>query len=65
MIEIYKEQIRDLLNVSKTDLKIKEAPRKGIYIENMTEVCVVCEDELFEVLEMGDRVRTVGMTKIN
>jgi hypothetical protein len=65
MVEIYKETIRDLLNIDKTDLKIKEAPRKGIYIENLTEVCVVNEDELFQVLEMGDRVRTVGMTKVN
>ena len=41
MIEIYKETIRDLLNIEKTDLKIKENSRRGIYIDNLTEVCVV------------------------
>jgi hypothetical protein len=33
MLEIYKEIINDLLMPEKLDLKIKESPIKGIYVE--------------------------------
>lgn len=36
MCEIYKEKIRDLLNVKKTDLKIHEQVGKGIYVDDLT-----------------------------
>ena len=36
MCEIYKEKIRDLLNIKKTDLKIHEYVGKGIYVEGLT-----------------------------
>jgi hypothetical protein len=36
MCEIYKEKIRDLLNVKKADLKIHEQIGKGIYVEGLT-----------------------------
>ena len=37
MIEIYMEKIRDLLEPSKTDLKIREDKKRGIYIEDIME----------------------------
>lgn len=45
MIEIYMEQIRDLLT-RETGIKyvIHEDPKRGLYIENLTEKCV--SDEL-------------------
>jgi kinesin family protein 5 len=36
MLEIYKENLFDLLSLNKSDLKIKEAPNKGIYVEGLT-----------------------------
>jgi hypothetical protein len=36
MLEIYKETLFDLLSVNKSDLKIKENPARGIYVENLT-----------------------------
>ena len=33
MLEIYKEIINDLLMPDKIDLKIKESPVKGIYVD--------------------------------
>lgn len=38
MLEIYKESLSDLLSVNKTDLKIKESPLKGIYVEGLTSI---------------------------
>jgi len=36
MLEIYKETLFDLLSLNKSDLKIKESPAKGIYVEGLT-----------------------------
>jgi hypothetical protein len=66
MLEIYKETLYDLLNPERTmDLKIKESPRRGIYVEGLTQISVVSEEELMEVLEIGDRAKTVAATRIN
>jgi kinesin family protein 5 len=32
IVEIYNEKIRDLLDISKTDLKIREDKLRGVYI---------------------------------
>ncbi len=36
MLEIYKENLFDLLSVQKQDLKIKESTTRGIYVEGLT-----------------------------
>jgi hypothetical protein len=59
MLEIYKENIRDLLgermnSVYGTDLRIKENPKKGIYVEGLTEVYIVDSEELLSVLAAGN-----------
>ena len=64
MLEIYKETLKDLLGHS-GELKIKQDKRKGIYIEGLTEVYVVCEEETLEVLTTGESNRTVASTKMN
>lgn len=44
MLEIYMEEVRDLLNPnSKRKVRIRQSPTKGIYLENLTEVSVVDE----------------------
>ncbi len=37
MVEIYMEKIKDLLDTTKSDLKIREKAGKGIYIQDVTE----------------------------
>ena len=64
MLEIYKETLKDLLGNS-GELKIKQDKRKGIYIEGLTEVCVICEEEMMDVLSLGESNRTVASTKMN
>ncbi len=47
MIEIYMEEIRDLINPNTAiKLKIRESPTEGIYVEDVTEKCVVEELEV-------------------
>jgi kinesin family protein 5 len=36
MVEIYNEKIKDLLDISKNDLKIRSNKKEGIFLENMT-----------------------------
>ena len=36
-LEIYNEQIRDLLNPSQTNLQVRESPQRGIYVGDATE----------------------------
>ncbi|CAG9330523.1 unnamed protein product [Blepharisma stoltei] len=64
MLEIYKETLKDLLG-NNTNLKIKEDPRRGIYVQGLTEMYVVCEEEMVEVLSLGESNRTVASTKMN
>ncbi|CAG9335086.1 unnamed protein product [Blepharisma stoltei] len=64
MLEIYKETLKDLLGGT-GELKIKESTSKGIYIQGLTEEYVVCEEEMMEILSMGESNRTVASTKMN
>ena len=65
MLEIYKESLNDLLCAEPHSLKIKEDPRRGIYVQGLTEVSVDCEDEMLELIALGDQMRTVGATRCN
>jgi hypothetical protein len=65
LLEIYKEKLRDLFDVGCTDLRIKESPSRGIYVENLSEISVTSEAETFDILALGESMRTVGSTKLN
>ena len=38
MLEIYKETLFDLLSLQRVDLKIKESPTRGIYVEGLNSI---------------------------
>ena len=68
MVEIYKETLRDLLHDSPSqpaELKIKEDPKRGTYVEGLTEVCIVSEEEMMAVLCTGETMRHVASTSLN
>eukprot|EP00360_Condylostoma_magnum_P000774 CAMPEP_0168314124 /NCGR_PEP_ID=MMETSP0210-20121227/6516_1 /TAXON_ID=40633 /ORGANISM="Condylostoma magnum, Strain COL2" /LENGTH=87 /DNA_ID=CAMNT_0008279145 /DNA_START=327 /DNA_END=590 /DNA_ORIENTATION=+ len=46
MLEIYREELKDLLSPEPVELKIKQDGKKGIYVEGLTDVSVINEDEL-------------------
>ena len=54
MIEIYMEKIRDLLEPSKTDLKVREDKKRGVYIEDVNEQFVTEESEVYTLLHLGN-----------
>jgi kinesin family protein 5 len=67
MLEIYKENLYDLLNpeTKYTDLKIKEHPKKGIYVTNLTEAYIASEEEFILMIDNADDYRVVQETGLN
>lgn len=65
MLEIYKENLRDLLQAQPINLKIKQCPRRGIYVSGLTEVCITSEKDMLELLALGEQMRTVASTRMN
>ena len=45
MIEIYNEKIRDLLDQTKFDLKIRSNKSQGIFLADVTEKYVLTDEE--------------------
>ena len=66
MIEIYMEKIKDLLDPSKVNLKIHEDKAgRGIYINDVTETYVGEEEEVYQIMKLGNETRTIGVTDMN
>ena len=63
-IEIYNEEIRDLLG-EREELKLHEDPVKGIIIQGVKEYIVENVDNFFDLLYKGNQKRTVGKTNAN
>ncbi|KAH7815929.1 kinesin 1C [Monocercomonoides exilis] len=64
-LEIYNEQIRDLFNPAQSNLQVRESPTRGIYVGDATELCVRSEDEVSELLKLGEASRAVSFTQMN
>jgi len=70
-LEIYNEAILDLLanhqghGGDRENLKIKEDPNKGIYVQDLTNVVVKSVPELEKLIIAGIKNRKVGETAMN
>ena len=65
MIEIYQEKIRDLFDISKVNLNIREDSIKGIYVEGATERYVGGANDVLSLLEFGSANRAQAATNMN
>eukprot|EP00929_Paragymnodinium_shiwhaense_P079549 TRINITY_DN41458_c0_g1_i2.p1 TRINITY_DN41458_c0_g1~~TRINITY_DN41458_c0_g1_i2.p1 ORF type:complete len:990 (+),score=217.14 TRINITY_DN41458_c0_g1_i2:39-3008(+) len=65
MLELYCEQLRDLLEPARRELRIQEAPNGGVFVDGLCERPVTCQYDLLEILRTGGRTRTVACTKLN
>eukprot|EP00752_Nemacystus_decipiens_P014181 g12611.t1 len=63
-LEIYQEEIRDLLNPENTNMQVREDPRKGVYIDAHEET-VGDYETVLKILKMGEKHRHVGCTEMN
>mgnify|MGYP002631319464 FL=1 len=64
-LEIYNENIKDLIMVSNDVLDLREDPIKGVVVAGLSEIEVHTPDEIFELLIYGNRNRTQEATGAN
>ena len=65
MMEIYLERIKDLLNPIRHNMKIKEDPKKGIFIPDLTEKYIGEASEVYEIMNEGNSNRKTSSTNMN
>ena len=65
MIEIYNERIRDLLDSSKDNLKIHEDKTKGVYVADVTETYVGEDQDVYNIMKLGNSNRAISATLMN
>ncbi|KAG5029417.1 hypothetical protein JHK87_012931 [Glycine soja] len=64
-LEIYNEQIADLLDPNQRNLQIREDVKSGVYVENLTEELVCTKKDVTQLLIKGLLNRRIGATSIN
>lgn len=67
-LQLYKEQIQDLLDTRTKNLRIREQQTQDgvlIYVDNLSEFIVRNPQELFQLLEHGGKNRKIGPTHMN
>uniref|UniRef100_A0A183BVI0 Kinesin-like protein n=1 Tax=Globodera pallida TaxID=36090 RepID=A0A183BVI0_GLOPA len=63
--EIYNERIRDLLDMTKTNLAIHEDKNRVPFVKNATEIFVSSPEEVLNIIEDGKTNRQVAVTNMN
>ncbi|KAI5074408.1 hypothetical protein GOP47_0010892 [Adiantum capillus-veneris] len=64
-LEIYNEQILDLLEPSTANLQLREDARRGVYVENLAEIEVKSVQDVITLLLQGAANRKVAATNMN
>uniref|UniRef100_A0A3Q3KUK5 Kinesin-like protein n=1 Tax=Mastacembelus armatus TaxID=205130 RepID=A0A3Q3KUK5_9TELE len=67
-LEIYREEIRDLLNPNHANaraLELRENPETGVYVRDLTSCVCKSIKEIEEVMNVGNQARAVGATDMN
>ncbi|CAI0374014.1 unnamed protein product [Linum tenue] len=64
-LEIYNDQIGDLLDPVQRNLEIMDDPKNGLFVENLTEEYVTSYEDLAQMLIKGLSSRKVGATSVN
>ncbi|CAG9772397.1 unnamed protein product [Ceutorhynchus assimilis] len=64
-MEIYNEQIRDLLNNNKKKLEIRERADLGVYVKHLTGINVESIEQVYDIISNGTKNRALGATNLN
>ncbi|XP_057502776.1 kinesin-like protein KIN-1 isoform X1 [Actinidia eriantha] len=65
MVEIYMEKVRDLFDLSKDNIQIKESKVQGILLSGATEISLLDPAHAAQVITSGIANRAVGETQMN
>ncbi|XP_053610320.1 kinesin-like protein unc-104 isoform X3 [Plodia interpunctella] len=65
-MEIYCERVRDLLNPkNKGNLRVREHPALGPYVEDLSKLAVTSFQDINDLIDEGNKARTVAATNMN
>jgi kinesin family member 5 len=66
-LEIYRENIRDLLNIKKIggSLRLRQHADQGVYVQNLTEKYVNNTNEILQIINNGLQFRATASTALN
>ncbi|KAJ8923444.1 hypothetical protein NQ315_002003 [Exocentrus adspersus] len=65
-MEIYCERVRDLLNPkNKGNLRVREHPLLGPYVEDLSKLAVTTYQDIHDLIDEGNKARTVAATNMN
>lgn len=64
-LEIYNEQIMDLLEPASINLHVREDIKKGVYVEGLQEDVVNSYKDMIALIQRGSKNRHVGSTSMN
>ncbi|KNE54372.1 hypothetical protein AMAG_17659 [Allomyces macrogynus ATCC 38327] len=64
-LEIYNEEVRDLLSSNPSKLDLKEHPDMGVYVKDLSSFVVKDVDEMDKLMNQGNKNRSVGFTEMN
>lgn len=63
--EIYCEKVRDLLNPSQTNMKVRETKADGFIVQDVTEIYCTDKESVLRVIELGKTNRVAAPTLMN
>lgn len=64
-LEIYQEKVKCLLDPKKDNLKVRQHPALGVYVDQLTEVAVHSNDKVMDLIDGGNNSRHVAATNMN
>ena len=64
-IEVYNEQVKDLLNTEPSNIKIQHDPKQGTILSGVKEQVVLSPQQVISLLKAGEAQRHVGATDMN
>lgn len=67
MLEIYNEEVRDLLNPARPvgGLKVREFASLGVQVDGLHKQKVACYEDVEKLFEQGNKLKVIGATKMN
>lgn len=64
-LQIYNENISDLLKTDRQSLQIREDKKRGVFVEGLSEWAVRSPIEIYSLMQRGAMVRATASTKMN
>jgi len=64
-LQIYNENISDLLKTERSSLQIREDKKRGVFVEGLSEWAVRTPHEIYSLMQRGAMVRATAATKMN